>query len=135
MAEDEAKNRGLKPLARIIGYEDAHVQPIDFSIAPAKACTKLMTKMKMNLKDIEYFEINEAFAAVALANMKLLDIPNDKININGGGVALGHPIGMSGARILISLLNVLRTKNATLGLASICNGGGGASAVVIERLN
>ena len=130
-----AKERGLKPLARIIGYDDAHVQPIDFSIAPSKACTKLMAKLKMNLKDVDYFEINEAFSAVALANMKLLEISNDKINVNGGGVALGHPIGMSGARIIISLMNVLRTKNASLGLASICNGGGGASAILIERLN
>ena len=87
------------------------------------------------MKDIEYHEINEAFSAVALANMKLGDIDPEKVNIHGGAVALGHPIGASGARILLSLINVLRQKDATLGMASICNGGGGASAVVLERMN
>lgn len=89
----------------------------------------------MNMKDIEYFEFNEAFSAVALANMKLLDLNPERVNVHGGAVALGHPIGMSGSRILISLINVLKQKNASVGLASICNGGGGASAVVLERLN
>lgn len=87
------------------------------------------------MKDIEYFEFNEAFSAVALANMKLLDLNPERVNVHGGAVALGHPIGMSGSRILISLINVLKQKNASVGLASICNGGGGASAVVLERLN
>jgi acetyl-CoA C-acetyltransferase len=86
------------------------------------------------MKDIEYHEINEAFSAVALANMKLLDLDHKRVNVNGGAVALGHPIGCSGARIILSLINVLRTQNGTLGMASICNGGGGASAIIIERL-
>lgn len=86
------------------------------------------------MKDIEYHEINEAFSAVALANMKLLDLDHKKVNVHGGAVALGHPIGASGARIILSLMNVLRSKDASLGMASICNGGGGASAIVIERM-
>jgi acetyl-CoA C-acetyltransferase len=86
------------------------------------------------MKDIEYHEINEAFAAVAIANMKLMDLDINRVNVHGGAVALGHPIGASGARIILSLINVLRAKNATLGMASICNGGGGASAIVIERM-
>lgn len=87
------------------------------------------------MSDIEYHEINEAFAAVALANIKLLDLDPSTVNVHGGAVALGHPIGMSGSRILISLMNVLKRKNATIGMASICNGGGGASAMILERLN
>jgi len=135
MEESIAKERGLKPLARIIGYDDAAVNPIDFAIAPALCTQKLMKKYKMNIKDIEYWEFNEAFSAVALANMKLLDLDPERVNVHGGAVALGHPIGMSGTRIIISLINVLKQKNARTGLATICNGGGGASAVVIERLN
>lgn len=135
MSEEAAKERGLKPLARIIGWEDAAVQPIDFAIAPAKACDKLFKRTGIQASDIDYHEVNEAFSAVALANMKLLDLDHDKVNVHGGAVALGHPIGASGTRILISLLNVLRQRDATLGMASICNGGGGASAMIIERLN
>lgn len=135
MSEKAALERGLKPLARIRAYEDAAVQPIDFAIAPAKACDKLLKVAGMNMSDIEYHEVNEAFSAVALANMKLLDLDPERVNVHGGAVALGHPIGMSGTRILISLMNVLRTRDATLGMASICNGGGGASAVILERLN
>jgi acetyl-CoA C-acetyltransferase len=135
MSEEAAKERGLKPLARILAWEDAAVQPIDFAIAPAKACDKLLKKAGLTMKDIDYHEINEAFAAVALANMKLLDLDHDRVNVHGGAVALGHPVGMSGARIMISLMNVLRQKNANLGMASICNGGGGASAVILERMN
>lgn len=135
MSEDEAKARGLKPLARILGYEDAGVQPIDFAIAPAKACSSLMTSLGMQCSDIDFHEVNEAFAAVALANIKLLDLDISKVNVHGGAVALGHPIGVSGARIIMSLMSVLKRNNGTIGMASICNGGGGASAVVIERLN
>jgi acetyl-CoA C-acetyltransferase len=135
MSEDAAKERGLRPLARIRGFEDASVAPIDFGIAPTKAINKLLTKYKLNIKDIEYHEINEAFAAVVLANAKLLNLDISKINIHGGAVALGHPLGMSGARIILSLMNVLKEKNATLGCATICNGGGGASTILIERLN
>lgn len=135
MSEQAAKDRGLKPLARIVAYEDAAVAPIDFGIAPAKCVDKLLKVSGLNMKDIDYHEINEAFSAVALANMKLGDIDPSIVNVHGGAVALGHPIGASGARIILSLINVLRTKDATLGMASICNGGGGASAVVIERMN
>lgn len=135
MAEDVAKERGLKPLARIIGYEDAEVAPVDFGIAPAKAVARLLQKKGMTIKNVDYHEVNEAFSAVALANAKLLDIDIEKINVHGGAVALGHPVGMSGARIILSLLNVLKTKNGQIGCASICNGGGGASSILIERLN
>ena len=135
MAEEEARARGLKPLARILGYDDAAVQPIDFAIAPSKACGNLLKKLGMTNQDIDYHEINEAFAAVALANIKLLDLDPAKVNVHGGACALGHPVGMSGARIIVSLMNVLKRNNGSIGMASICNGGGGASAVVIERLN
>lgn len=94
-----------------------------------------MKKTGLTLKNVDYHEINEAFSAVVLANIKLLELDPTKVNVHGGAVALGHPIGMSGARIIISLLNVLRSKNGSIGVASICNGGGGASAIAIERLN
>jgi acetyl-CoA C-acetyltransferase len=135
MAEDVAKERGLKPLARIIGYEDAEVEPVNFGIAPAKACSRLLQKKGMTNKNIDYYEFNEAFAAVPLANIKLMDIDATRVNVHGGACALGHPVGMSGARIILSLYNVLKRKNGSMGMASICNGGGGASAIVIERLN
>jgi acetyl-CoA C-acetyltransferase len=135
MAEDEAKARGLTPLARILGYDDAAVLPIDFGIAPAKAADKLMKRLGMSRGDIDFHEVNEAFAAVALANIKLLDLDHAKVNVHGGACAIGHPIGASGARIIVSLMNVLKQQNGSIGMASICNGGGGASAVVIERLN
>ena len=134
MSESSAKARGLKPLARIVAYEDAGVAPIDFGIAPALAIQKMMKRTGLDLKNIDYHEVNEAFSAVALANMKLLDLDPTKVNVHGGAVALGHPLGMSGARIILSLMNVLRQKNGTLGMASICNGGGGASAIIIERM-
>jgi acetyl-CoA C-acetyltransferase len=135
MDEEEAKARGLKPLARILGYEDAAVLPIDFALAPAKACDKLFKRLGMTNSDIDFHEVNEAFAAVALANIKLLDLDHTKVNVHGGACAIGHPIGASGARIIISLMNVLKQRNGSIGMASICNGGGGASAVVLERLN
>jgi acetyl-CoA C-acetyltransferase len=136
MSEEAAKERGLKPLARILGYEDSAVAPIDFGIAPSKAAQKLLGRLKMTLKDIHYHEVNEAFSAVALANMKLLDLDPETVNVHGGAVAIGHPLGMSGARVILSLINVLRnSKSGSVGMASICNGGGGASAIVIEKLN
>ena len=108
MSEQAARDRGLRPLAKIIGYEDAAVTPIDFAIAPAKAVEKLLTRSGMTMSDMQYHEVNEAFSAVAIANMKLLDLDPSTVNVHGGAVALGHPIGCSGARILISLINVLR---------------------------
>lgn len=135
MEEEEAKQRGLKPLARIIGYDDAAVAPIDFAIAPTDACKNLAKRIGLNLSDVDLHEVNEAFSAVVLANMQLLGLSPEKVNIHGGAVALGHPIGVSGNRIILSLLNSLRTQNKSVGMASICNGGGGASAIAIERLN
>ena len=108
MSEEAAKYKGIKPLARIIGYEDAAVAPIDFAIAPTLACTKLLKKIGYQMDQIDYHEINENFAAVALANMKLMELDPDRVNIHGGAIALGHPFGMSGARIILSLINVLR---------------------------
>lgn len=134
MAEEVARERGLKPLARILGYDDAAVAPIDFGIAPSRAVAKLLKKKGLTMKNVDYHEYNEAFSAVALANMKLLDLDPERVNVNGGAVALGHPVGCSGARIILSLINVLRAKNGSVGLASICNGGGGASAILIERM-
>jgi len=107
MDEDTAKERGLKPLVRILGYDDAAVAPIDFALAPAKAGDRLLKKLGMQMSDIEYHEINEAFAAVALANIKLMDLDINKVNVHGGACALGHPIGASGARILTTLISVL----------------------------
>jgi acetyl-CoA C-acetyltransferase len=111
MSEEAAKERGLRPLARIVGYDDGAVHPIDFAIAPAKASDRLMKKLGMRISDIDYHEINEAFSAVALANMKLLDLDPSRVNVNGGAVALGHPIGSSGARIILSLMSVLKQNN------------------------
>lgn len=135
MSEEECKARGLTPLAKILGYDDAAVAPIDFGIAPSKAVPKALKRAGMDLKDIEYHEVNEAFSAVALANMQALDMDPTRVNVHGGAVAIGHPLGMSGARIILSLINVLRHKDASVGMASICNGGGGASAIVIERMS
>jgi acetyl-CoA C-acetyltransferase len=132
--EEHAKSRALTPIARIKGFADAEVDPINFSIAPASAIQKLLKKLNLNVKDVDYFEINEAFAGTVLSNMKLLNIPGDKVNVHGGAVALGHPIGASGARIILSLINVLQSNNGRIGIASICNGGGGASAICVERI-
>jgi len=129
-----ADSKGLKPIARIVGFADAQRKPIEFPIAPALAIPKAIANAGLKPEDIEYYEINEAFSAVALGNMKLLNIDAARINAHGGAVALGHPIGMSGARIIQSLITVLKANNARYGCASICNGGGGASAIVIERL-
>jgi acetyl-CoA C-acetyltransferase len=134
-SEDWAKERSLKPIARIIACGDGETTPIDFAIAPALACQNALNNAGMTEADIDFHEINEAFAAVPIANCKLLGIDPEKVNRHGGACALGHPIGMSGNRIILSLINVLRKNNGTIGMASICNGGGGASAVIIERLS
>jgi acetyl-CoA C-acetyltransferase len=125
---------GLKPLARILSYADAEQSPERFTTAPAIAVPKAVEKAGLKMSDINFFELNEAFAVVALANMKLMNIDAAKINVNGGAVSLGHPLGASGARILVTLLHVLKQNNAKYGAAGICNGGGGASAIVIENL-
>lgn len=134
MSAKAAKERGCVPLARIRGYGDAAKTPIDFTTAPADAVPIALKRAGMSLGDVEYHEINEAFAVVAMANARIMDLDLDRVNVNGGAVALGHPIGCSGARIVTTLVNVLEQNDATVGAASICNGGGGASALVVERL-
>jgi len=133
MSEEKAKALGLKPLAYITGYADAAQEPKWFTTAPAKALPKALDKAGFSIGDVDYFEFNEAFSVVGLANMKLLGLTADKVNVNGGAVSLGHPLGCSGARIIVTLLNILEQNNAKTGAAAICNGGGGASAMVIER--
>ena len=133
MSREKADELGLKPLATIKSYADAAQEPKWFTTAPAKALPKALAKANVSLDDIDYFEFNEAFSVVGLANMKILGLTDDKVNVNGGAVSLGHPLGCSGARILVTLINVLHQNNAKLGAAAICNGGGGASAMVLER--
>lgn len=133
MSEDKANALGLKPLAYIKSYADAAQEPKWFTTAPAKALPKALDKAGIALSDVDFFEFNEAFSVVGLANAKILGLENDKVNVNGGAVSLGHPLGCSGARIVVTLLNVLEQNNAKIGAAAICNGGGGASAIVIER--
>jgi len=133
MSEEKAHELGLKPLATIKSYADAAQAPEWFTTAPAKALPKALAKANMDLSDVDYFEFNEAFSVVGLANMKILDLSDNKVNVNGGAVSLGHPLGCSGARIIITLLSVLKQKNAKIGAAAICNGGGGASALILER--
>jgi acetyl-CoA C-acetyltransferase len=133
MSEEKAASLGLKPLAYIKGYADAAQEPKWFTTSPAKALPKALAKANLTLDEIDYFEFNEAFSVVGLANAKILGLDNGKINVNGGAVSLGHPLGCSGVRIIVTLLNVLEQNNAKYGAAAICNGGGGASAFVIER--
>ncbi|WP_420322185.1 acetyl-CoA C-acyltransferase [Flagellimonas sp.] len=133
MSEEKAKELNLTPLATIKGYADAAHEPKWFTTAPAKALPKALDRAGVSIDDIDFFEFNEAFAVVGLANMKLLGLNDSNVNVNGGAVSLGHPLGCSGARITITLLNVLQQNNAKLGAAAICNGGGGASAIVLER--
>ena len=133
MSEEKAKSLGLKPLAYIRGYADAAQEPKWFTTSPAKALPKALDKAGLSITDVDYFEFNEAFAVVGLANSQILGLDNEKVNVNGGAVSLGHPLGCSGVRIIITLLNVLEQNNAKIGAAAICNGGGGASAMVIER--
>lgn len=133
MSEEKAKALGLKPLAFISGYADAEQEPKWFTTSPSKALPKALKKANLELSDVDFFEFNEAFSVVGLANAKILDLDTSKINVNGGAVSLGHPLGCSGARIIVTLINVLEQNNAKHGAAAICNGGGGASAMVIER--
>ena len=133
MSEEKALALGLKPLAYIRGYADAAQEPKWFTTAPAKALPKALEKAGIAIKDVDYFEFNEAFAVVGLANAEILGLTEDKINVNGGAISLGHPLGCSGARIIVTLINVLNQNNAQIGAAAICNGGGGASAIVIEK--
>ena len=134
MSEEKAISLGLKPLAYISGYADAAQEPKWFTTSPALALPKAVKKAGLSIEDVDYFEFNEAFAVVGLANAKILNLDNDKVNVNGGAVSLGHPLGCSGVRIIVTLLNVLEQNNSKIGAAAICNGGGGASAIVIERI-
>lgn len=134
MSEEKAAQLNLKPLAYIKSYADAAQEPKWFTTSPAKALPKALDKAGITLNDVDFFEFNEAFSVVGLANTKILGLDSKKVNVNGGAVSLGHPLGCSGARIIVSLLNILEQNNAKIGAAAICNGGGGASAIVIERI-
>jgi acetyl-CoA C-acetyltransferase len=134
MSAEKADELGIKPLAKIISYADAAQEPEWFTTAPAKALPIALGKANMELSDVDYFELNEAFSVVGLANMKILGLNPDKVNVNGGAVALGHPLGSSGSRIIVTLINVLKQNKGKVGAAGICNGGGGASAMVIELI-
>jgi acetyl-CoA C-acetyltransferase len=134
MSKEKADELGIKPLARILGYADNEQEPENFTTAPVGALQKAIKKAGLKVKDIDFFEINEAFSVVALANNKLLELDAAKVNIYGGAVSLGHPIGNSGSRIVVTLLSVLKHKKGKYGAVGICNGGGGASAIVVENL-
>ncbi len=133
MSKQKAEALGLKPLAKIRGFADAAQDPMWFTTTPSLAIPKAMKVAGISAKDASYYEINEAFSAVAIANNIKLGLDPEKVNVNGGAVALGHPLGASGARIITTLVNVLKQNNATIGVAGICNGGGGASAIIIEN--
>ena len=135
MSKEKAQELGIKPLAKILGFADAAQDPMWFTTTPSIAIPKAMKAAGIDKKDVGFYEINEAFSAVAIANNMKLGLDPAKVNVNGGAVALGHPLGASGARITMTLANVLKQNNATIGVAGICNGGGGASAIVIERMN
>jgi acetyl-CoA C-acetyltransferase len=134
MSKEKAQELGVKPIAKILGFADAAQDPMWFTTTPSLAIPKAMKHAGIDKKDVGYYEINEAFAAVALANNIKLGLDFDRVNVNGGAVALGHPLGSSGSRIITTLVNVLKQNNASIGVAGICNGGGGASAIVIEKL-
>jgi acetyl-CoA C-acetyltransferase len=133
MSEEKAIKLGFKPLAFIKSYADAAQEPKWFTTTPSKAIPKVLAKAGLSIDDVDFFEFNEAFSVVGLANSKILGLDTSKVNVNGGAVSLGHPLGCSGVRIIVTLINVLEQNNAKIGAAAICNGGGGASAIVIER--
>ncbi|KQK25801.1 MULTISPECIES: acetyl-CoA C-acyltransferase [Chryseobacterium] len=134
VSKEKMEELGLKPLAKIISYADAAHEPENFTTAPSKALPIALKKAGLEVSDIDFFEFNEAFSVVGLANNKILGLDAAKVNVNGGAVALGHPLGSSGSRIIVTLINVLKQNNGKYGAAAICNGGGGASAIVIENI-
>lgn len=134
MSAEKAKELNIKPIAKIISYSDASQEPEWFTTAPAKALPLALKKANLSIADINFFELNEAFSVVGLANINILDIESTKVNVNGGAVSLGHPLGNSGSRIVVTLINVLKQNNAKNGAAAICNGGGGASSIIIESI-
>jgi len=134
MSKEKADELKIKPIAKIISYADAEQAPEKFTTTPSLAVPKAVKKAKLKMSDIEYYELNEAFSVVGVANIKLMNLDPAKVNVNGGAVSIGHPLGASGARIIISLINVLKQNKGKYGAAGICNGGGGASAMVIENV-
>ena len=135
ISKEKADQLGLKPIAKIISYADAQQAPEWFTTAPAKAIPLALQRANLTINQVDCFEINEAFSVVSIANNKLLNLDPKKVNINGGAIALGHPLGASGARIVVTLLHVLKQNGGKIGVAGICNGGGGASALIIENIN
>ena len=133
MSGEKVKELGLKPLAKIISYADAEQDPKWFTTTPALALPKALAKANLTSNEIDFFEFNEAFSVVGIVNTQLLQLDSNKVNVNGGAVSLGHPLGCSGARIVVTLIHVLQQNNGKLGAAAICNGGGGASALIIEK--
>ena len=134
MSEDEAKKRGVKPLARIVGHATQSQEPQWFTTAPVGAIDQLLKKIGWKVSDVDLFEVNEAFAVVAMAPMRDLGITHDKLNVNGGACALGHPIGASGARLVVTLIHALKARGGGKGVAALCIGGGEATALAIELL-
>ena len=134
MSAEKAKEMNIKPIAKIRSFSDAAQEPEWFTTAPAKAVPLAIEKAGLEKDDIDYYELNEAFSVVGLANMKILELNEDKVNVNGGAVSLGHPLGSSGSRIIVTLISVLTQNEGKIGVAGICNGGGGASAMVIELI-
>jgi acetyl-CoA C-acetyltransferase len=133
MSKEKADELGIKPIAKIISYADAEQAPEKFTTTPSVAVPKAVKKAGLKMNDIDYYELNEAFSVVGIANMKLMNLDPAKVNVNGGAVSLGHPLGASGARIIVTLINVLKQGKGRYGAAGICNGGGGASAMVIQN--
>ena len=132
MSLEKCKSLNLNPIAKIIAFSDVAQDPKWFTTSPAKAVPKVLEKAKLKIDDIDLFELNEAFSVVGLANIKILNIDKNKVNVNGGAVSLGHPLGCSGARIVTTLINTLIQNDKKTGLAAICNGGGGASSIIIQ---
>jgi acetyl-CoA C-acetyltransferase len=135
LSADDAKARGIKPLARIVAHATHSQEPEWFTTAPVSAIKKVLDKANWKLEDVDLFEVNEAFAVVAMTPMRELGISHDKLNVNGGACAMGHPIGASGARLVVTLLNALKNRGLRRGVAAICIGGGEATAVAVERLD
>ncbi|RZL39382.1 MAG: acetyl-CoA C-acyltransferase [Pedobacter sp.] len=134
MSAEKAEALGIKPIAKILGFADAQQAPEWFTTAPSKAIPLALQKANIDIKSVDFFEINEAFSVVSIANNQILNLEENKVNVNGGAVSLGHPLGASGARIVVTLLSVLEQNNGKIGVAGICNGGGGASALVLQKL-
>ena len=135
MSEEKAKELNLKPIAKIISYSDASQEPKWFTTSPTKAINKALDRANMTVNDIDFWELNEAFSVVGIVNTQLLKLDSKKVDVNGGAVALGHPLGSSGSRIIVTLINVLKQNKGKIGGAGICNGGGGASSIIIESIN